>query len=96
MSVEYFRLGHQDKDLDDIAEDFRDAIWSNSDDRDVLLDIWAAGRTFIDSHFWEDEFTCLRPELPEGVQRLEASLNNLGGYVLFLDDDQGAQSTNVL
>jgi len=81
----HFNLRLQEKDPEDIAEDFRDAIWGNSNDLAELTTVWAAGKSFISTLYWEDEITCLRPVLPEGIQRLECSLDNLAFYILRLE-----------
>lgn len=87
--MNFFSLGYQEKDPEDIAEDFRDGIWENSNDTTKLVEIWAAGRCFLDTLYPEDEFSCLPPSMPEGVLRLQASLDNVLHYVLndFVDMD---------
>lgn len=94
--INYYNLRLQDKDPEDIAEDFRDAIWENDGNLDILTEVWAAGKCFIDSLYWEDEHTCLRPPLPEGLERLEHSLNNVAHYVLHLTNDMEPIGSNML
>lgn len=80
--MNFFGLVNQEKDPEDIAEDFRDAVWQNTDNAKMLAEIWAAGKCFLDSFYPEDEFSCLPPPMPEGVLRLQTSLDNVLHYVL--------------